>query len=63
MDVVMFGFDKNCGILSEVRSSKMKVYGRRIELHEGVVFSYDILLWWIKWQRGNNLSYTNPWLK
>jgi hypothetical protein len=37
MDIVMSGFDNNCGILSEVRFSKKKVCGRSTKLLEGVV--------------------------
>ncbi len=37
MDVVMSGFDKNCGLPSEVRFSKKKVCGRSSKILEGVV--------------------------
>ncbi len=37
MDVVMSIFDKNCGLSSEIMSSKRKVCGTNIELLEGVV--------------------------
>jgi len=37
MVIVMSKFDKNCGLLSEVKFSKQKVCGRSTKLFEGVV--------------------------